>query len=113
MDVESQSADEGSLLNLYRRFAYARNINPALADGAPGYDSKTDGNTSVLCWYLNANDGSGKACLVMHNITRQAQTVERNAEDNLSHILVASDKVIVSGNNVTLAPYSSVVFALN
>lgn len=113
IDVESQEADAGSLLNLYRRFAYARNINPALADGYPEYDSKTDGNTAVLCWYLHANDGSDKCCLVMHNITRETQTVERWDGENLSHLLVASDKVTVSGNKVTLAPYTSVVFAIN
>ena len=113
IDVESQEANPSSILQLYRRFAYARNVNPALADGEPEYDSKTDGNTAVLCWYMHARDGSGKQCLVMHNITRESQTVERWEGDNLSHILVASDKVTVSGHNVTLAPYSSVVFALN
>ena len=112
IDVESQEADPGSLLQLYRRFAYARNVNPALADGHPEYDSKTDGNSAVLCWYMHANDGS-KSCLVMHNITSSSQTVERWEGDNLSKILVASSKVTVSGHNVTLAPYSSVVFALN
>ena len=113
IDVQSQEADESSLLQLYRRFAYARNVNPALADGYPEYDSRTDGNTAVLCWYLHANDGSDKCVLVMHNITRETQTVERWPGDNLSKILVASDKVTVSGANVTLAPYTSVVFAIN
>ncbi len=113
IDVQSQDADNGSLLNLYRRFAYARNVNPALADGKPEYDSKTSGNNAVLCWYQHANDGSGKSVLVMHNITSSSQTVERWDGDNLGHLLVASDKVTVSGKLVTLAPYSSVVFALN
>ena len=67
----------------------------------------------MLCWYLHANDDSGKSVLVMHNITRESQTVERWQGDNLSRILVASDKVSVSGDRVTLAPYTSVVFALN
>ena len=113
IDVKSQEENSGSLLMHYRRFAYARNINPALADGHPEYDNKTDGNSSVLCWYMHANDNSGKSCLVMHNVTGSSQTVERWEGDNLSKILVASDKITVSGNKVTMAPYSSVVFALN
>ncbi len=113
IDVQSQSADESSLLMLYRRFAYARNINPALADGNPEFDEKTSGDNSVLCWYLHANDGSGKQVLVMHNISRYTHTVERWPGDNLSTVLVASEPVTVDGNKVTMAPYSSVVFALN
>lgn len=111
ISVESQAADKESLLTLYRRFAYARNTNPAMADGAPEYDQKT--TDAVLSWYMHANDGSGKVCLVMHNITRYSQTVERWDGENLSTILAASDPVTVSGCSVTLPPYTSVVFALN
>lgn len=111
ISVESQASDKGSLLTLYRRFAYARNTNAAMADGAPEYDQKT--TDSVLSWYMHANDGSGKVCLVMHNITRYSQTVERWEGENLSKILAASDPVSVSGQMVTLPPYCSVVFALN
>ena len=111
ISVESQAADRESLLTLYRRFAYARNTNAAMADGAPEYDQKT--TDAVLSWYMHANDGSGKVCLVMHNITRYSQTVERWEGENLSTILAASDPVTVSGGSVTLPPYSSVVFALN
>ena len=111
ISVESQEVDDESLLTLYRRFAYARNTNAAMADGSPEYDQKT--TDAVLSWYMHANDGSGKVCLVMHNITRYSQTVERWDGENLSTILVASDPVSVSGQMVTLPPYSSVVFALN
>ena len=50
----------------------------------------------------------------MHNISGSSQTVARD-DDNVSYdtILVASDPVSISGKNVTLPPYSSVVFALN
>ena len=111
ISVESQEQDASSLLMLYRRFAYARNTNPAMADGFPKADEKN--TASVISWYMEANDGSGKVCLVMHNITGQSQTVGRWDGENLSSILVASDKITVSGTNVTMPPYSSVVFALN
>ena len=113
ISVQSQAADDGSLLMHYRRFAYARNFSPALATGKPIYDSQTHGNTAVLCWKMVAEDGSGKECLVMHNITGNTQTVERAEGEKLNDVIVASAPVAVNGRNVTLPPYTSVVFALN
>ena len=112
ISVESQAADKESLLTLYRRFAYARNTNPAMADGSPEYDSKTGDNSAIMGWYMHQNGGD-KTCLVLHNISGSTQTVERWDGDNLSTILVASDPISISGKNVTMPPYSSVVFALN
>ena len=112
ISVETQAADKESLLTLYRRFAYARNTNPALADGSPEYDGKTGDNACVMGWYMHQNGGD-KVCLVLHNISGGTQTVERWDGENLSTILVASDPVSVSGKYVTMPPYSSVVFALN
>ncbi|MBR1873055.1 MAG: starch-binding protein [Bacteroidales bacterium] len=122
ISVESQSEDETSLLTLYRHFAYARNINPALADGYPEADERSysgyDGH--VAGWYLHANDGSGKVVLVLHNFSSHTTGVVRWPGENVSssNILVANGKVTVSGNmadgaTVTLPGYSSVVFALN
>ena len=112
ISVESQAADSESLLMLYRRFAYARNTNPAMANGSPEYDQKTSDNTAIMGWYMHQNGGD-KTCLVLHNISGYTQTVERWDGENLSTILVASDPIGVSGKNVTMPPYSSVVFALN
>ena len=115
ISVAAQAADEESLLTLYRRFAYARNTNAALADGHPEYDNKTGENNAIMGWYMHANDNSGKTCLVLHNISGSTQTVQRWDGDNVGYdtILVASDPVSISGQNVTMPPYSSVVFALN
>lgn len=118
ISVAAQAADDDSLLKLYRRFAYARNTNPAMADGNPEYDNKTADNSVIMGWYMHANDNSGKTCLVLHNISGSTQTVQRWDGDNVSEstILVATDPVRVSTDNgkwVTMPPYSSVVFALN
>ena len=109
--VESQAADEHSLLQLYRHFAYARNVNPALADGK--MESTDSGNRAVAAWYMKSTS-SNKVCLVMHNFSNGEVTVSR-ASDNLSNILVANSNggVKVEGQSVTLPAYSSVVFALN
>lgn len=112
ISVESQAADSESLLTLYRRFAYARNTNAAMAYGVPFYDDKTTVNSGIMSWKMHTEDDS-KWCLVMHNISGSTQTIERYDGEDLSHILVASDPISVSGRNVTMPPYSSVVFALN
>lgn len=108
--VPTMEADPNSLLMLYRHFGYARNVNPALADGHPIFDSKT--TDKVLSWYMEANDGSGKKCLVMHNIGGAAQSIGRDG-DNLTTVLVKDGNVTVSGSTVNMPAYSSVVFALN
>ena len=118
ISVEGQTEDETSLLTLYRRFAYARNINAALADGYPTVDDLTkDGyGGHIAGWYLHSQDGT-KDVLVLHNLSGYTENVSRtySAElsDNLSNILIANGKVTVSGSTVTMPPYSSVVFALN
>ena len=112
ISVQSQAADNESLLTLYRRFAYARNTNPALAYGIPFYDDKTTANEGIMTWKMHTEDDS-KWCLVMHNISGSTQTITRHEGEDLSHILVASDPIQVNGRDVTMPPYSSVVFNLS
>ena len=113
MSVEEQSANDASLLTLYRHFAYARNTNAALADGT--MEPATSGNDAVAAWYMNSTS-SNKKVLVLHNFSSSSVTVNR-ASDDLTHILVSnsggSGSISVSGQNVSLPAYSSVVFALN
>ena len=114
IDVASQAADQESLLTLYRRFAYARNTNPAMAYAWIEADSKTADNSTIMAWYMH-QVGGDKVCLVMHNISGDVQRIERRDDDNVSNstILVASDPIYVKGKTVIMPPYSSVVFALN
>ena len=120
ISVESQSADDTSLLTLYRHFGYARSINPALANGWPEPDGADNAGGKIAGWYLHALDGSGKEVLVLHNFSGGTVTSKRYPTQNVteSTILVSNGHVSVSGNiqdgtTVTLPPYSSVVFALN
>lgn len=126
ISVASQETDSESILTLYRRFAYARNTNPAMANGHPEYDNKTgrsdmdycENRNEIMAWYMHENDGSHN-CLVIHNISGSEQGVWRWPEDNVSEetILVASDPIRFNSNGtateVIMPPYSSVVFALN
>ena len=112
ISVASQAKDDASLLMLYRHFAYAKNVNAALANGYPEADEKTAGDSQIAGWYLHSTTAS-KDVLVLHNFSSVERTVERWDGENLNNILVSNGRVTVSGKNVTLPPYSSVVFALN
>ncbi|MBP5690410.1 MAG: starch-binding protein [Bacteroidales bacterium] len=112
ISVAHQAKDDASLLMLYRHFAYAKNVNAALANGYPEADEKTAGDSQIAGWYLHSTTAS-KDVLVLHNFSSVERTVERWDGENLNNILVSNGRVTVSGKNVTLPPYSSVVFALN
>ena len=109
--VAYQEQHDDSILMMYRHFGYARNTNPALADGWPEANDRNTG--TILSWYMHANDGSGKVCLVIHNISSTATQNVSCPYDNLSSMLVSNGNVSVSGTTVTMGPCSSVVFALN
>ena len=102
--VEAQAADNRSLLQLYRHFAYARNTHSALAEGE--MESTSAGNGAVAAWYMKS---ASEKVLVMHNLSSSPVTVTRDG-DKLDKVIVANQKVEVSGKSVTLPAYSSVVF---
>lgn len=102
--VEAQAADNTSLLQLYRHFAYARNTHPALAKGE--IVTADSGNEAVAAWYMQSSD---EKVLVLHNLSMEPVTVTRSS-DKLQTIIVSNHKVEVSGTSVTLPAYSSVVF---
>ena len=105
ISVEAQAANDESMLQLYRHFAYARNVNPALAEGK--MEATNSGNNAVAAWYMKS---SSQTVLVMHNFSAGSVTLVR-ASDKLSNIVVANGNVKVDGNTITLPAYSSVVFA--
>ena len=102
--VEAQAADNRSLLQLYRHFAYARNTHSALAEGA--IETTSSDNGAVAAWYMKS---SSEKVLVMHNLSGSSVTVNRGS-DKLDKIIVSNKKIEVSGSSVTLPAYSSVVF---
>ena len=102
--VEAQAADDRSLLQLYRHFAYARNTHSALAEGE--IETTSSGNNAVAAWYMKS---ASEKVLVMHNLSGAAVTVTRSG-DKLDKVIVSNHKVEVSGSNVTLPAFSSAVF---
>ena len=108
ISVEAQTADPASLLNVYRKFAEARNTYKALARGEISEVASSNG--AVALWKMTAD---GQTVLVAHNFGSSVATVSPSGISALSKdaILVSNGVVSVNGTSITLAPYASAVFA--
>ena len=107
MSVSEQSADDRSILQLYRHFAYARNTPPALAQGE--IVPMSSGNSAVAAWKMKS---SKETVLVMHNLSSGEVTVSTSETPGNVIVSSANGEIKVDGTSVTLPAYSSVVFAL-
>ena len=105
ISVESQSADDNSILNVYQTWSRLRNTYPALAEGSIS-SASVSGNT-IAAWYMTS--GSQKL-LVIHNVGAAAKTV--SVSDDMSMPLALLGSATVKGNSLTLGPNSSVVFEI-
>ena len=108
ISVEAQTADPASILNVYRKFAAARNTYKDLASGEMSEVESSNG--AVALWKMT---GGGQTVLVAHNFGGSVATVTPNGISELSKdaILVSNGAVTVNGTSLTLAPYASAVFA--
>ena len=107
MSVQEQAANDRSLLQLYRHFAYARNTHPALAKGE--IEAVNSGNKAVAVWKMV---GGGETVLVMHNLGAAEATVTAPVTPGEVIVSSANGNITVGGTSVTLPAYSSVVFSV-
>ena len=105
ISVESQQADEASILNVYRDWSRLRNTYPALAEGSMS-TANISGST-IAAWYMTS--GSQKL-LVIHNVAASAKTVA--VSDDMSKPIALLGNASVKGNALTIGGNSSVVFEL-
>ena len=105
ISVETQSADENSLLNTYKTWIRLRNIYPALAEG-----TMTNANlsgSSIASWYMTADS---QKLLVIHNTATSAKDV--TVKDDMSRAVGLLGTATIDHDVLTLGPNSSVVFKL-
>ena len=106
ISVERQSADENSLLQVYRTWSRLRNAWPALAAGemsaAPGNGG------SIAAWYMRASDG--QTLLVVHNVASVQKEVA--LEDPLDKPIAILGAASVRSGKLLLDAHSSAVFAV-
>ncbi|MBR1795534.1 MAG: alpha-amylase [Bacteroidales bacterium] len=106
ISVVSQTADAGSLLNVYKTWSRLRNTYPALAEGAMT-DAGLSGGNSIGAWYMTS--GSQKM-LVIHNVASSEKSV--TVKDNLSKPVALLGSATLDHDVLTLGARSSVVFLL-
>ncbi|MBP5333538.1 MAG: alpha-amylase [Bacteroidales bacterium] len=104
ISVEAQEPDNSSILNVYRKFAAARNSSKALAKG--NLEVISSGNNAVAAWKMSYD---GETVVVAHNFSSSVVSVNL-AGCKTSDELVTNGVVSSSGTTVTLGAYSSVVF---
>lgn len=102
--VASQSADQNSILNVYRTFGKARAKYPALKHGVMSACSGLANNFAA--WYMSDSDGN--KMLVVHNLSSSEATAKLSGD--LSKIVAELGSVSVNGNSVTFGGNSSAVF---
>ena len=105
ISVETQSADENSLLNTYKSWSRLRNTYPALATGEMAPVSLS--GSSFAAWYMSA--GSQKL-LVIHNVASSEKSV--TVSDDMSKPIALLGSGSCKGTSLTLGANSSVVFEL-
>lgn len=105
ISVESQDADAGSLLNVYRTWGRLRNTYSSLAAGT--MTPLSLGGTSVASWYMTS--GSEKL-LVIHNVADGNTDIVVN--DSMEHPVALLGKASRKGTTLSLGANSSVVFKL-
>ena len=115
ISVEAQSADERSVLNMYRTFARVRNTYPALASGKmeshPVYNDSNAAFNQTAVWYMTLG---GDKMLVVHNFSENP--VIMSFEDSLDKAVLLNGYAEVkqggSGWKLRIGELSSAVFEL-
>ena len=106
ISVESQSADNGSILNVYKTFSRLRNTYPAIAEGVMTNAGLS--GSSIASWYMTASNG--QKLLVIHNVSSASRTT--SVSDDMSKPVALLGTASYEGTNLTLGANSSVVFQL-
>lgn len=105
ISVATQSADENSILNVYRTFGKLRATYKALSKGS--FTTRlVNGSTSVSAWY---REYDGQKILVIHNFSGGGTTVTL-AGDKTENLIGSNGSVAVRDGKLTLGGYSSAVF---
>ena len=107
ISVEAQTADTGSLLNVYKTWSRLRNTYPALAEGTMT-DAGLSGGNSIGAWYMTST--SGQKMLVIHNVASSEKSV--TVKDDLSTPVALLGSATLDHDVLTLSAHSSVVFKL-
>jgi len=105
ISVETQSADENSLLNIYKAWSQLRNTYPALAEGV--MTAANFSGNSIAAWYMTAGN---QKLLVIHNVASSSKSV--TVSDSMAKPIAVLGTANAKDGKLTLGANSSVVFEL-
>ena len=104
ISVEAQKQDAESVLSVYKKFAFARNNNDALANGTMG--EVTSSNSAVGMWTMTS---SNEKVLVVHNFCGTTVTASISGFKT-NDCIVSNGSITLNGGNITLGKYASAVY---
>ena len=104
ISVEAQQQNDESILRVYRKFGQARSQFKALAKGE--MQEVGSAANSVALWTMSYD---GQTVLVAHNFGGAQMSVNATGY-KLDTEIVSNGTVSVTGANIALGPYASVVF---
>ena len=104
ISVEAQQENKASILNVYKKFAKARNASKALAKGTIKEIPSND--KAIAIWEMIYE---GEKVLVAHNFGPGTVTVPLSSYSTENE-LVSNGTIGKGGNGITMGPYSSVVY---
>lgn len=104
ISVEAQQENKASILNVYKKFAKARNASKALAKGTIKEIPSND--KAIAIWEMIYE---GEKVLVAHNFGPGTVTVPLSSYSTENE-LVSNGTIGKAGNGITMGPYSSVVY---
>ncbi|MBR4338116.1 MAG: hypothetical protein IKP91_07765 [Bacteroidaceae bacterium] len=104
ISVEAQQDNMTSILNIYKKFAKARNASKALAKG--DLKEVSSSNIAIAIWEMNYE---GEKVLVVHNVRSNTVTVPISGYSTENE-LVSNGSISKANNGITMGPYSSVVY---
>jgi len=106
ISVESQSANDKSILKVYQTWSRLRNTYPALASGQMTIATSISGN-SFTAWYMTAGN---QKLLVIHNVASSSKSV--TVSDSMAKPIAVLGTGNAKDGKLTLGANSSVVFEL-
>ena len=104
ISVEAQQENKASILNVYKKYAKARNASKALAKGTIKEIPSND--KAIAIWEMIYE---GEKVLVAHNFGPGTVTVPLSSYSTENE-LVSNGTIGKGGNGITMGPYSSVVY---
>ena len=104
ISVEAQTADDSSILKVYRSFAKARNSYKALAKGK--MTAVSTSSSAIAAWTMSCD---GQTVLVVHNFSAATANVQMSGM-KLTDCIVSNGNCSASGTALTIGSYASAVF---